>query len=195
MGQRPSRWPGAEEAAPPFPEAAPSAPSGSAPSSVPAVAAGGRRLTRPPNSATPAFLFSVLPGWDPLPQIFTTAGRSRGRRRRETARAPGLGPSPLSVAAPGSFPLSEIAGCAQGSGGWPHLEPPEDFPLGVSLVCPLSPPASPRPQRAVARVSTDVGPAALGAGCSELPLRTPPPATQIRSLHPSPAGEDQMLGI
>lgn len=125
-----------------------------------AVAAGGTIFagqTRPPT-----LLFPSITWLDPFRRSSPAQGRSRGGRRLETGRSSGLGPSQLSVAAPGSLPFSRTAGWAEsrtrGVGPlWCPLEPPEDCPLCFSLVCPLSPPASLLPG-GCGQVSTVAGP-------------------------------------
>lgn len=71
-----SRWPRAEEAAPPSPEAAPSAPLGPVPAQS---RSGSGALARSSGQAGPARLpFPSIADWEPRLQICTGAGRRRG---------------------------------------------------------------------------------------------------------------------
>lgn len=107
-----SRWPRAEEAAPPFPEAAPSPPLGSAPGAVGLWGRAARgSLAKPGHLVYP---FPILPAWEPRPQTFTWAREEQGGTwARDSWR---LGPWALraAVAAPGSFAFSRAAGWAEG---------------------------------------------------------------------------------
>lgn len=156
---------------------------------------GGRRYNlRRPNEATSSSPFQYYLAGTPSADLRRRKGEAEGGRRLETGRSSGLGPSQLSVAAPGSLPFSRTAGCAEsrtrGVGPlWCPLEPPEDFPLWFSLVHPLSPPASLLPG-GCGQVSTVAGPATRDRVVRAL---RSPPATQMRSLNPS-AGENRMLG-
>lgn len=189
-----SRWPPAEEAAPPFPEAAPATPMGPAPEAVPQYLGGTGSFDHAglPQLTLPSKLWLGAPSLDIL-----QTGRTRGRRRRKVeGKAAGsrLWPSPRPLAAAGSFPFSRTAGWAESrawAGGalrWP-LESIQCFPLWLSFACPLSLPTL--PWTGLLSGGGRSSPAVLGVEWSEFP-RGPPPLTQIRSLSPPSAGENRI---
>lgn len=182
--RRPSRWPGVEESAPPFPKAEPYAPLGSAPSAVPAVAAGGARFTRqtrPPLLPFPSMTWPGSPsselrqGWEKQ-GVKTARGGSRLRlwaQRAVSGRAGVLPVWPDCGVRRGQWRGWGCSVVLSGaSRGLPHGRLPSLSPLSAGLRRPsgLWPglhrrgPSRPR-----------------GPAWSEHLLRTTAPAAQIRS--------------
>ena len=138
---------------------------------------GGRDQSRRPNKATSSSLSRIT--WlGPLPQIFTGA---REKQRVTTARgSPLLRPSAQLAVCGGAGVLPVWQDCGvgreQNPGRRASVVPPgasRGFPSVVPLVCPLSPPTS-LLRGGCGQVPAVAGPATLGAGWSELLLRSPP---------------------